>query len=153
MFKYDVKKIEIYVLRNISDSKDNNKTERSASGITNNNACYELRYVIGVLLGVNQAIAEIIKLIGIAFSASFALGGIVMYYIRKNDRVSDLEVKFNRLTESIELGLENDSVIFKALRQGHINGESEAQKSKLNDFFFRKSIELLHEGGKHNEKH
>ena len=102
---------------------------------------------------MDQAIAEIIKLIGIAFSASFASGGIVMHYIRKNDRVSDLEVKFDRLTEGIELSLEDDIVIFKALRQGHINGESEAQESKLNDFFFRKSIELLHEGGKQNEKH
>lgn len=39
-----------------------------------------------------------------------------MYYIRKHDRVSDLDVKLDMLTECIELGLENDSVIFKALR-------------------------------------
>ena len=101
---------------------------------------------------MDQAVAEIIKLIGIAFSASFASGGIVMHYIRKNDRVSDLEVKFDRLTEGIELGLENDSVIFKALREGHINGDSEAQERKMNDFFFRKSLEFLHEGGNSNEK-
>lgn len=102
---------------------------------------------------LNEIIIETIKLLGIAFSASFASGGIIMYFIRKNDRVADLETKFDRLSEGIELGLENDAVIFKALREGHINGESERQEKKMNEFFFKKSIELLHEGGKHNEKH
>ena len=97
-------------------------------------------------------LSEMINLIGIAITASFTSSGVVMYYIRKHDRVSDLEVKFDRLTEGIELGLENDSVIFKALREGHINGDSEAQERKMNDFFFRKSLELLHEGGNSNEK-
>lgn len=102
---------------------------------------------------LNEIIIETIKLLGIAFSASFASGGIIMYFIRKNDRVADLETKFDRLSEGIELGLENDAVIFKALREGHINGESEAQERKMNDFFFKKSLELLHDGGTHNEKH
>ena len=102
---------------------------------------------------LDEIIIETIKLLGIAFSSSFASGGIIMHFIKKHDRVADLERKFDRLSEGIELSLEDDIVIFKALRQGHINGESEAQESKLNDFFFRKSIELLHEGGKHNEKH
>jgi hypothetical protein len=98
-------------------------------------------------------LSEIINLIGIAITASFTSSGVVMYYIKKHDRVADLERKFDRLSEGIELSLEDDIVIFKALRQGHINGESEAQESKLNDFFFRKSIELLYEGGTKNEKH
>lgn len=101
---------------------------------------------------LNEIIIETIKLLGIAFSASFASGGIIMYFIRKNDRVADLETKFDRLSEGIELGLENDAVIFKALREGHINGESERQEKKMNEFFFKKSLELLHEGGSHNEK-
>ena len=98
-------------------------------------------------------LSEIINLIKIAITTSFTSSGVVMYYIRKHDRISEIEKKFDMLSEGIELSLEDDIVIFKALRQGHINGESEAQESKLNDFFFRKSIELLHEGGKHNEKH
>lgn len=104
------------------------------------------------MIYLNEIILEIIKLVGITFSASFASSGILMYFIKKNDRVADLEKKFDRLSEGIELSLEDDIVIFKALRKGHINGESEAQEGKLNAFFFRKSIELLHEGGKHNEK-
>lgn len=101
---------------------------------------------------MDEIIIETIKLLGIAFSSSFASGGIVMHFIKKHDRVSELERKFDRLTEGIELGLENDSVIFKALREGHINGDSEAQERKMNDFFFRKSLEFLHEGGNSNEK-
>lgn len=76
-----------------------------------------------------------------------------MHFIKKHDRVVELGKTFDRLSEEIELSWEDDIVIFKALRQGHINGESEAQNGKLNDFFFRKSIELLHEGGTTNEKH
>ena len=76
-----------------------------------------------------------------------------MYFIKKTDRVAELEKKIDRLCEGMELTILDDKVIFKALRQGHINGESEAQEKKLDDFIFRKSIELLHEGGNHNEKH
>ena len=94
---------------------------------------------------MDEIIIETIKLLGIALSASLASWGIIMHFIKKHDRVADLEMKFDRLSEGIELSLD-DLVVFKALRQGHINGESEAQESKLNDFFFRKSIELLHEG-------
>lgn len=102
---------------------------------------------------MNEIILEIIKLAGIAFSASFTSGGIIMYFIKKHDRVSELETKFDRLSEGIELGLENDAVIFKALREGHINGESERQEKKMNEFFFKKSLELLHDGGNNHEKH
>lgn len=105
------------------------------------------------MIYLDDILLELMKLLGIALSASLASGGIIMHFIKKHDRVANLEKKFERLSEGIELSLEENIVIFKALRQGHINGESEAQESKLNDFFFRKSIELLHEGGKHNEKH
>lgn len=101
---------------------------------------------------MNEIIIETIKLLGIAFSASFASGGIIMYFIKKHDRVSELEKKIDRLCEGMELTILDDKVIFKALRQGHINGESEIQEKKLDEFIFRKSIELLNEGGSHNEK-
>lgn len=100
---------------------------------------------------LNELIVETIKLLGIALSASFASGGVIMYFIKKNDRVNELEKKVDRLCEGIELSILDDKVIFKALRQGHINGESEAQEKKLDDFIFRKSIELLHEGGSHEK--
>lgn len=95
---------------------------------------------------------ETIKLLGVALGASLTSGGIIMYFIKKHDKVAVLETKFDRLSEGVELGLENDMVIFKALREGHINGESEKQEVKMNDFFFKKSLELLHEGGNENVK-
>lgn len=83
---------------------------------------------------------EILKLVGIALSASLASSGIVMYYIKKHDRVAQIEKKFDRLSEGMELGLENDVVIFNALRNGHINGESEKQEEKMREYFFHKSM-------------
>lgn len=43
----------------------------------------------------------------------------------------------DRVMEGLEIGLENDSVIFKALREHKINGESELQEQKMNQFFRR----------------
>ena len=97
---------------------------------------------------MESIIVEIIKLVAVVLTASLASGGVIMYYIKKHDRVSDLEKKFDRLTEGVQLGLENDIVIFKALRQGHINGESEAQEKRLNEYFFKcatKGFELTKE--------
>ena len=44
------------------------------------------------------------------------------------------------IKEGIRLGLENDAVIFKALREHKINGESEAQEKKMNEYFRRSFI-------------
>lgn len=50
-------------------------------------------------------------------------------YTRRKDSSMD-EIK-----EGIKLGLENDAVIFNALRENKINGESEAQEKKMNNYF------------------
>lgn len=102
-----------------------------------------------------EIMSEVLKLIGIAVSASFASSGIVMYYIKKHDRVSQIEKHFDRLSEGITLSLENDTVIFEAMRKGHINGESEAQEHKMQEYFFRNSVKgfhLIHEGESGNGK-
>lgn len=91
----------------------------------------------------SQILTEIFKLIGIAVTASMASSGIVMYYVKKHDRVSEIEKKFDRVTEGITLLLENDKVIFEALRKGHINGESEKQEHKMNEYFFKNSVSGL----------
>lgn len=51
------------------------------------------------------------------------------YSITELKQVKDHEVK------GIMLGLENDAVIFEALKTNHINGESEAQKQKMDAYF------------------
>ena len=52
-----------------------------------------------------------------------------------SDSISDLKQVKNHEVKGIMLGLENDEVIFEALRTHHINGESEAQKQKMDDYF------------------
>lgn len=39
------------------------------------------------------------------------------------------------LGEGLSIGLDNDRVIFKALREHAINGDSEAQERKMDDYF------------------
>ena len=46
----------------------------------------------------------------------------------------------SRLGEGLSIGLDNDRVIFEALRKHAINGESEAQEKKM-DEYFRKQTE------------
>ncbi|MFA5453477.1 MAG: hypothetical protein WC248_07880 [Candidatus Methanomethylophilaceae archaeon] len=41
----------------------------------------------------------------------------------------------DHIAEGLKLGLENDIVIFQAFRRNAINGESEAQEKKMNDYF------------------
>lgn len=42
-------------------------------------------------------------------------------------------------------GLENDVVIFNALRHGKINGESEKQEEKMREYFFHNSMKGLYQ--------
>lgn len=78
-------------------------------------------------------------------------GGIVMWLLdRKQKKEEKLEAKRQKIEDArrkkeeeqqqhildgIKLGLENDAVIFKALREHKINGESELQEQKMNEFF------------------
>ena len=63
----------------------------------------------------------------------FGSGGIVMWGLERYSRRKDSHI--DEIKEGIRLGLENDSVIFNALRENKINGESEAKEKKMNDYF------------------
>mgnify|MGYP006398957881 CR=1 FL=1 len=93
---------------------------------------------------MKEIIIEVIKVIGIALSAGLASGGVITYYIKKHDRMTEIEKKFDRLSEGMELGLENDIVIFNAFRNNHINGESEKQEAKMREYFFHKTANGLY---------
>lgn len=43
------------------------------------------------------------------------------------------------LGEGLSIGLDNDRVIFKALREHAINGESEAQERKMDEYFSKQT--------------
>ncbi len=80
--------------------------------------------------------AETVTLIVTLISCLLGSGGIVMWVLNRWATKKDAGLK--EIKEGIKLGLENDAVIFKALRSHQINGESEAQEEKMNEFF-RKS--------------
>lgn len=52
-----------------------------------------------------------------------------------SESISDLKQVKDHEVKGIMLGLENDEVIFEALKNNHINGESEAQKEKMDAYF------------------
>lgn len=62
-----------------------------------------------------------------------------------SDSISDLKQVKDHEVKGIMLGLENDAVIFEALRSHHINGESEAQKQKM-DVYFKECTQETMEG-------
>lgn len=84
---------------------------------------------------MESLLIEVLKLVAVIATACLTSGGLIMYYVKKHDRLEGLEKEFDRIAEGMKLGLENDVVIFNALRLGHINGESEAQEKKLRDYF------------------
>jgi hypothetical protein len=67
----------------------------------------------------------------------FGSGGIVIWFL--NRYASRKDTHMDEIKQGIRLGLENDAVIFKALREHQINGESECQERKMNEYF-RKSF-------------
>ena len=87
----------------------------------------------------------------ITLVSSLLGGGVVAFFLerhqKKLDKVEEEEKKKeekkakeqqawqDHVSEGLNIGLENDAVIFKALREHKINGESELQEQKMNDFF------------------
>ena len=76
----------------------------------------------------------------------FGSGGIALWLLDRIAKASDdrngvakdiREIKENlaKLQEVLTMALENDLVIFKALRTHEINGESEEQEEKMKKYF------------------
>lgn len=76
----------------------------------------------------------------------FGSGGIVIWLLNrasaKADRnnstlkaIDDIRSSMKAIQEGLIMTLENDKVIFKALRTHEINGESEEQERKMDSYF------------------
>lgn len=76
----------------------------------------------------------------------FGSGGIVLWFLnrvaKKNDARDELskdmayiKKKIAVIQEGMIICLENDCVIFHALKTHQINGDSEKQEKKMNDYF------------------
>lgn len=73
------------------------------------------------------------QIISTVFYSLCGSGGIVLFFLNRWAKKKDS--KDDRIIEGIKLVLENDAVIFKALREHQINGESEDQEEKMNNYF------------------
>lgn len=82
---------------------------------------------------MNESCTAIVTIICCLFGS----GGLVMWGLERFAHRKDCHM--DEIKEGIKLGLENDAVIFKALREHKINGESETQEEKMNEYF-RKSF-------------
>ena len=80
---------------------------------------------------------EILGIVATIIVCLFGSGGVVMWVLNRWASKKDAGLK--EIKEGIRIGLENDSVIFNALRKNNINGESEIQEKKMNEYF-RKSF-------------
>lgn len=78
----------------------------------------------------------------------FGSGGIAVWLLNRLAKVQDDKSSFSKdireiketlikLQEGLTMALENDLVIFKALRTHEINGESEEQEEKMKKYFIK----------------
>ena len=76
----------------------------------------------------------------------FGSGGIVLWLLnrmakRSDDRLGyakdlrEIKSTITKIQMGLVMALENDKVIFKSLRTHEINGESEEQEKKMDDYF------------------
>lgn len=85
---------------------------------------------------------ESVVLIAIINAAALIVGpGIIGLVVKrkldKADTLPELCERINRISEAVDLSLESHLVTQRALRDGHINGDSEAQAQKIQDYFRR----------------
>ena len=87
-----------------------------------------------------------LTLIGTLSVCVFGSGGIVIWFLNraanKNDEkhscekgIRDIKDTLHVVQAGLVMALENDKVIFKSLRTHEINGESEEQEQKMDDYF------------------
>ena len=93
-------------------------------------------------------------IVGTIFVCLFGSGGIVLWllnrhakkvdaYNERNKDIAEIKKTMHLIQEGLIVALENDKVIFAALRTHEINGESEEQEKRMDQYF----LSLLKEKG------
>lgn len=85
----------------------------------------------------DKAINIIIAVIGL-LGTVLSSGGVVMWFLNRKERRQ--ENRDNKIFEALEILMGNDIVIFDALRNNHINGESERQEEKMKEFLLNSFV-------------
>lgn len=87
-----------------------------------------------------------LNLINTLLISVFGSGGVLIWVLNHISKKQDLkdtncdDIKIIKeqlvfLQEGLVMALENDKVIFKALRSHEINGDSESQEEKMDNYF------------------
>lgn len=87
-----------------------------------------------------------LSLIATIVVSLFGSGGIVLWTLNrialKNDErscfkqdIKEIKRTTHQVQQGLIMALENDKVIFKSLRTQEINGESEEQEKKMDEYF------------------
>lgn len=96
--------------------------------------------------------SEQYTLIGTIIVCLFGSGGIVIWFLNRIAKnfdsreqayrdIEEIKKSLKTVEDGLVMALENDKVIFKALRTHEINGESEEQDTKMDQYF----LSLVHD--------
>lgn len=96
--------------------------------------------------------SQVYTLIGTIIACLFGSGGIVIWFLNRVARnleikdkaysdIEEIKKSLKTVEDGLVMALENDKVIFKALRNHEINGESEAQEEKMDQYFLSLFLE------------
>ena len=96
--------------------------------------------------------SEQYTLIGTIVACLFGSGGIVIWFLNRIEKsfdsreqaykdIEEIKKSLKTMEDGLVMALENDKVIFKALRSHEINGESEEQDTKMDQYF----LSLVHD--------
>lgn len=96
--------------------------------------------------------SEQYTLIGTIIACLFGSGGIVIWFLNRIAKsfdsreqayrdIEEIKKSLKTVEDGLVMALENDKVIFKALRTHEINGESEEQEAKMDQYF----LSLVHD--------
>ena len=73
-----------------------------------------------------------------ALITSGALSSVVMYFVKRRDRINDLEKAVSRQGEGIAVLTEGFVVLLDALhKKGMVNGESEHVRKSMSDYLLK----------------
>lgn len=90
--------------------------------------------------------SEQYTLLGTIIACLFGSGGIVVWFLNRIAKnfetrekaytdIEEIKKSLKIVEDGLVMALENDKVIFKALRNHEINGESEEQEEKMDQYF------------------
>lgn len=89
---------------------------------------------------------ELVTMLSTLICCFFGSGGVVLWFLNRTAKrldekdairsdIREIKSAMKEIERGLVMALENDKVIFNALRNHEINGESEKQEKKMDDYF------------------